>query len=334
MINVGIIGLGFGQAVHLPALLGDPRVSVRALCATRLDKAKGVAQRFNIPATFATAEEMLKSSDIQAISVAVPPPFQAAIVEAALKAKKHIFCEKPLAAGGKRGKELAAAFSNAKLAHMIDFPFPELDSWAQCKQLIEGGKIGDLRHIAINWQLETYANRNRIATWKRDKEAGGGTFNSFASHTLHYLEWFLGPISALNMNDFKTDEALSLGFEFTSGAKANAFISTVSPGGAGHTLEITGSSGTLLLHTDHSKHFPAFTLSFRGPDLGPWQQLIAEPQDLEIFPTAILLKRFIDWIDTGTETRPSLYAGARVDYLMEQAKESATTRQWISAHDS
>ena len=74
-IGIGVIGISFGQHVHVPAFRSDPRCEVRAICATTLDRAKEVAERFNIPDAYGDAHQLIADPGIDAVAIAVPPGF-------------------------------------------------------------------------------------------------------------------------------------------------------------------------------------------------------------------------------------------------------------------
>ncbi len=86
---------------------------------------------------------------------------------------------------------------------MVDFEFPDIDEWQQAKTLLDQGGVGNLRHIAVTWNVQTYANRMGLSSWKTRMEDGGGTLYSFVSHVFYYLEWFAGSIRRLVCNLFR-----------------------------------------------------------------------------------------------------------------------------------
>ena len=55
--------------------------------------------------------------------------------------------------------------------------------------------IGKLRHVVVSWQVENYATRMRLKSWKTNGDDGGGVLGNFVSHCFHYLEYFCGPLS-------------------------------------------------------------------------------------------------------------------------------------------
>src|SRR5438045_2963347 len=96
MIHVGIIGLGFGKNVHLPAFRLDPRCQVSSICSTRLDAAKEASEQFGIPHFSDRWQDLIHDPSLDAIAISTPPLVQAQILAEVINAGKHLFCEKPL----------------------------------------------------------------------------------------------------------------------------------------------------------------------------------------------------------------------------------------------
>jgi len=193
-VQIGIIGIGFGQQVHVPAFRRDPRCEVIAIAATSDDRARRVASLLGVPSAYGSWQELIADKRIQAVAIATSPAVQYDIAFAALRAGKSVFCEKPLAASLDAARTLAEVAKDSGKVHMVDFEFPEIDEWKLTKTLLEEGKIGPLRHVSIYWDVETYSNRAKLISWKNASEQGGGALNAFVSHVFYYCEWFFGRV--------------------------------------------------------------------------------------------------------------------------------------------
>src|SRR4051794_15315091 len=120
-IGIGVIGIGFGQYVHVPAFRSVPKCEVRAICATTEDRAREAANTLGIPKSYGDPRQLIADPAIDAVSIAVPPYLQPSLIESAARAGKHIFCEKPL--GNSLDEVIAAvnAATNAKIRHAVNF---------------------------------------------------------------------------------------------------------------------------------------------------------------------------------------------------------------------
>ena len=150
---------------------------------------------------------------------------------------------------------------------MIDFTFTELMAWQKAKTLLDSGAIGRLRHVDVLWNVENASTRLRLKNWKTSGEAGGGALGNLASHSLHYFEWFCGPLTGLSARlsglpddpAFETGVTLSLAFQ--SGASGSLTMSCASYLGSGHRLEFYGDDGTLLLVNPTTDYMRGFVVS-------------------------------------------------------------------------
>ena len=95
-IRVAVLGLGFGQAVHVPAFRAAG-AEVVAIAGSTAERAKAVAERLRIPRAVGGWRELVDDPMIDALSIALPPAVQAEVVVAAAATGKHVFCEKPAA---------------------------------------------------------------------------------------------------------------------------------------------------------------------------------------------------------------------------------------------
>ena len=197
-LRVGVIGIGFGQHVHVPAFRADGRCEVAALCASTLERAQRVALRLEIQKAYGDWRRLIDDKEIDAVAISTPPALQATIATAALSVNKHVFCEKPMAASRDAAIAMVAAAEKSGSANMVDFELPEINEWIQAKEILNASTLGRLRHIHVAWYVETYANQHRLLSWKTCTEQGGGTLNSFVSHCFYYLEWLVGPIRKMS----------------------------------------------------------------------------------------------------------------------------------------
>src|SRR5512134_2176983 len=94
-LKAGVIGTGFIGPVHVEALrrLG---VQVTALCDVP-QRVRAAAERLAIPQAFGDYRALLGSADVDVVHVTAPNRYHAEMSLAALKAGKHVVCEKPLA---------------------------------------------------------------------------------------------------------------------------------------------------------------------------------------------------------------------------------------------
>ncbi len=336
-VRIGVIGVGFGQQVHVPAFRADGRCRVIAICGNRLEHAARIAERLGVRA-FGNAREMLASGHVDVASIAVPPAAQPELVVLAADAGKHVFCEKPVGADPAAAARALEAVERAGVVHAIDFLFPEIEAWQRARSVLEDGRLGRLRHAALSWRVETYAFAKGLDSWKVRSQDGGGTLNNFVSHSFYYLEWLLGPVARVAarltprgpMCDARVDAWLEMasGCPVTLSVAADAFL------GSGHRLEIYGEQGTLVLENRTTDYVNGFTLS-----VGTRETRAFSTQQVEQFPhpdgrigaASAIVKRFVDAILSRAAVRPNLCDGMRVQKLIAIARAADESGAWQTA---
>ena len=93
--NFGIIGAGLIADFHARALGDIPNTKLIGCCDKIAARAEKLADKYGVRA-FADYQEMLKSDDIDIVTIATPSGFHAEPTTAAAEAGKHVICEKPL----------------------------------------------------------------------------------------------------------------------------------------------------------------------------------------------------------------------------------------------
>jgi len=165
-VRVGVVGLQFGVNVHVPAFRADGRSVVVALAGRDAERTQTAASALGIPRAYADWRDLFADDGIDAVSIAVPPSEQPAIIRAAALLGKHIFCEKPLATTVAEAESALECVRRTGVVHAIDFLFPEIEAWQRAWSLLRDGAIGKPRHFSYRWQLGHLARAVRIDSWK------------------------------------------------------------------------------------------------------------------------------------------------------------------------
>lgn len=180
-IKIGIIGSGWITCkAHLPALQLNGHAKVTALYDLNTEIALKVASEFQISTVHVSLEDLLHS-DIDAVIISTPNDTHADYSIRALKAGKHVLCEKPVALNT---EEMDKVIKVAKLSNKIYLPAFVNRFRPDTRQLfdiISNGEIGAITSIEAGW-----IRRNgvpRPGTWFTSKKrSGGGVLIDLGSH--------------------------------------------------------------------------------------------------------------------------------------------------------
>ncbi len=166
-LKVAIVGAGFSNSpdgrerwairAHLPALNALPdRYEVVALCTTSMDTASVAARHFSVPHAFDSVERMLEElHEIDVVCVSVRPALHYAIVMAALRAGKHVYCEQPLGLTTTEAQEMYELAERQGVFTVVGHQTHCEPAALQMAELVRQGYIG--RPLVFN-QAEFFSN--------------------------------------------------------------------------------------------------------------------------------------------------------------------------------
>ncbi len=190
-IRVGIIGAGgIAQVSHIPSFQNIENVEVAAIADINREKLTYVAEKFGIPQTF-TEWERLVEADVDAISVCSPNVFHAQQSIAAMKAGKHVLCEKPICLTGSDVEKVYSTADKTGRKFMAAFPRRFSGEAMVIKPMVEAGDFGEIYHI----RAECLRRRGipGLGGWFTNKKlAGGGPLIDVGVHMLDLMIYLTG----------------------------------------------------------------------------------------------------------------------------------------------
>ena len=143
VVRVGVLGAGaWAQFAHLPGFKRDPRCKVVAIADPVVERARALAEQFDIPHVFDSHEALIAREDIHLVDACTPSATHFALSWAALEAGKHVLCEKPVAYDFRDTQRAAALAASKGLKTKLGFTFRYSPAMRYMKELIDGGTIG------------------------------------------------------------------------------------------------------------------------------------------------------------------------------------------------
>lgn len=195
IVGTGMIGVGNRGSHLLQGVLLQPDAKVVALCdikPDRLDKAASNAARDN-PATYADWRQILDRKDIDAVFIATPPYLHSEMAIAALKAGKHVYCEKPI---GVTPAQVRALVEVARATNRVFVPGQQMRSMKQLGEAvrkIREGAVGDVIMVkAQRHATADLAHDGTSADWYFDVTKSGGYLIEQSVHNLDVCNWVIG----------------------------------------------------------------------------------------------------------------------------------------------
>lgn len=335
--RVGVAGLGFGAAVHVPGLRGIPGVEVVALAGTRQERAAEAASGLGIPHACGSVEEMLDlDPPLDAVSLALPPDESERVLPRVLARRLHVLAEKPVGISAVAASACAA--EAAGLTTAVDFEIAETATFRTLHDLVAGGELGAPRRVSVVWRMESSGRRQGRWSWKLDARRGGGVVSLLGSHLLYLAEWAFGPlreVSAALRRD--NTAAIAPAGELPAEDRADVelrrdgfvfsfHLDNAWSGTPGHEWTIEFERGHARVANAGPDAISGFALTV-VPDVGPDRLVARETPaaegDARIPPFRALATRFVEAARRGEPCWPDLTSGARVQLLMEAITASA-----------
>lgn len=146
-LRLGVIGAGDFSNQHLDGIASADNAVAVAICDADIQKAKWQAERYGVPNICKDYEELLARDDIDAITMPLPDQLHAEVAIAAMRAGKHVLCEKPMALHIDECKEMIKVSKETGKVLMVGQIGRYTPAFLEAKKLYESGAIGELSLI-------------------------------------------------------------------------------------------------------------------------------------------------------------------------------------------
>jgi predicted dehydrogenase len=355
-LTVAVIGTGFGQAVHIPALQYHAQTKAIAIYHRDLAKARQIAESQCLAYGYDSLAKLLDNPEIEAVTIASPPFLHFEMAREAILAGKHVLLEKPMTLRVEKTIELYHLAQQRGVTVMPDFEFRFVPAWQYVAELLEQRILGQLKLIKVDWLVGSRANPNRAWNWYAQREKGGGALGALASHTFDYLHWFFGPAHSLSANlsvaiterpdpldnnrlkPVTAEDTALISLTLDNDVPCQVNITSVAHGGRGHWLEIYGEKGSLVLGSDNLKDYVHGFRIFHHP-AGELMEELKVPTRLDfpkvfadgrLAPVVRVVNEWVQSIQQNRTPTPSLRHGVYSQLLMDLTKQAHQEKQWLT----
>lgn len=183
-MKVGIIGCGaIASRAHIPSYRRSG-ADVVAVCDINIERAKQLADRFNLSLVYSDYHELLESN-VELVSICTPPQTHASIAIDAAKMGKHVLVEKPMATNLEDAERIVreCEANNTKLCVMHEYRFTPCIQ--EAKGRISRGRLGEILSLEMTAHA-TFPMRWSDSTWLYDR---WGMLDDVGVHFLDILSF-------------------------------------------------------------------------------------------------------------------------------------------------
>lgn len=363
-LRVGLIGAGFmgrahvlGYALANRAFADIARLELSAIAEISSGRAAAAGHEFGIPRTSGDWRDLVDDPEIDIVDIAVPASLHKDIALAAVRAGKHVYCEKPLTPSAREALEVTEAAESAGLKTQVGFNYLANPMLEVARDLIARGDLGDIYSYRGIHAEDYMADPGGPVTFRHDPP-GGGALADIGSHALATAEYLLGSITEV-MGDCRTlvehrmgtdgkrhrirvDDISRVFLRFSSGVGGSIEANWCATGRKmQHDFEVYGSKGALAFTQERLNELrlfesagPAGLRGFKkiecGPEHQPYGRFCTAPGHQIGFNElkAIEIGRFAAAVVSGGTEPFGFRQGYRIQRLVETIRDSSRAGRW------
>jgi UDP-N-acetyl-2-amino-2-deoxyglucuronate dehydrogenase len=255
-LRFAVVGLGMGLH-HCKDLLDAEGCELAAVCDTEPSRLESARERFQVKATPAI-EELLADPDIDVVNICTPSGTHADLSVQALKAGKHVVCEKPPDVTVAAVDRMIAAQRETGKKLMVIFQSRFEPVYQAMRETVQSGRLGRIVgvHGTVNWwRAQSYFDCPGMwkGTWRYD---GGGSLANQGVHTVDILQWLVGPVAEVYAkfgvfaHEIETEDKTAAVLTFANGALGTLTSTTAAYPGLDRTVLIHGECGSIVAEDD------------------------------------------------------------------------------------
>lgn len=199
-IGVAVIGAGMAGKAHAAGYRSAPSVYATTLPEIRLvtiadayePLAKETAARFGFERYDTSWQAVVEADDVDVVSVVVANSMHREIVEALLKAGKHVLCEKPLSDSLDDAQAMVDAADASDVVARIGLTYRRSPGVAHIRDLVASGKLGQPLHVSGHYWTDYGCNPRAPISWRYKGPNGSGALADVGSHLTYLAEFVAG----------------------------------------------------------------------------------------------------------------------------------------------
>ena len=284
-VGVGLIGYGAIAQVHAASITATPGLRLAGVCDVSDERRQMAAREWSVR-THARAEDLLDDPEVRLVVVGTPPSIHSDSVMAALRAGKHVVCEKPFAL---RVEEVDRMIDAAAARDLVLTVFQSRrwdPDYLALRDVVRSGRIGEA------FYMESFigGHDHPCDFWHSHEPISGGTIYDWGSH---YFDWILqlfpNPVRTVSAHahklvwhDVTNSDQVRVDLKFAGGAQAS-FLQSDIAAARKPKWYVLGTHGAVVGEWQPEAipaDFPARVKVFRPNEGGSNEELLAlAPRD-------------------------------------------------------
>jgi predicted dehydrogenase len=190
LINVGIVGLGWPGERHAEAINASPLGTVYGACDLNVERLKAFAEAFGPKRVFTRFDEMLLDPHLDAVVISLPNSLHYPFSLKALRAGKHVLCEKPPTMKAEQMRTLHDEARDRGLIYYFGRQMRFSPGMQAAKRVVAERRLGEIYFAETMW-VRSRGTPTGLDGWFTDRsKSGGGAVIDLGVHAID-AAWYL-----------------------------------------------------------------------------------------------------------------------------------------------
>lgn len=363
MVGHAFMGRAHANAIRQVGRFFDLPVTLvpRVVVGRDLRRAEAARRKLGFLEASDDLAAVLARDDVQLVDVATPNDSHAEIALAALRAGKHVLCEKPLALDLAQARQMAALARKSKLRHGVWHNYRRAPATSLAQRIVARGDLGEIRHVRAVYLQDWLSDPQAPASWRTDaKRCGSGAHGDLNAHLIDLTRFLTGlrftevcavaqtfvpvrPGAGGKRQRVTVDDALAFLARFDGGAIGTFEATRMAPGRKNHNrIELNGTKGSLIWNLERMNELELF-LGGDREDVQGFRTVIcmdpSHPYAAHWWPDGHILgyehtfvhtlADFVKALVRGEPFAPDFDDGLAVQAVLAAAQQSAASKRWV-----
>ncbi len=247
-VRWGVLGTAdIARGQTIPGMQLAEHCELYAIAGRKIEKAKSYQEQFGFRKAYGSYDELLADPEVEAVYVPLPNDIHCEWSIKALKAKKHVLVEKPMAVSEAQAKEMFRAAEENGVLLMEAFAYLHSPFVKAVKAELDAGVIGDIRYF----ESAFITGRRPDTDIRLRRETYGGALYDLGCYSVSMAMWMLGKEpdevrASAQFSEQKIDLFTSALLLYDNGAVANLDCGMLLPEGRLDRFRIHGTLGTIV----------------------------------------------------------------------------------------
>jgi len=370
-VTIAMAGFGSIGRIHqlawadipyiYPGIL--PQIHLKGVCRSSYRRAEETVRSSGFEKAYRDYDDLLADPEVDVVDLVTPNAGHREQILKAMKAGKHLLCEKPLVLNASEALELEKAALNSQVRIGMIFNYRFIPAIMKAREMITEGLLGEVYSFRGEYFHTGYQNPRRPYSWRMDfNQSGGGALADLGIHVIDLVRYLLGDFDSVR-SDLKTyiterplpgggsetgqvtvDDAAWMQCRLISGAMGSIEVSRFATGTLDDlNLTVYGSRGAFCFKLMEPNFLMWFDEKNRSRGWSRIETLQTYPDAVIPAPRSVIgwtrfhtenQYRFLKSILENREFSPSLADGAAAQYILDAAYKSARTGAYTQIRSS